>query len=101
MSEDNKSSGGIVLLSTEVELYVQALQAFPIEEIGSKRWSSQREMLEKLNMQAILSATQNETEYVKDSFVTYEKVAFFAFWKLLIPQNILLEYKCIKNRCLC
>ncbi len=73
-SDENKNSGGIVLLSTEVELYVQALQAFPIEELGSKKWSSQREMLEKLNMQAILSATQNENEYVKESFVTYEKV---------------------------
>jgi zinc finger MYND domain-containing protein 10 len=73
-SDENTNSGGIVLLSTEVELYVQALQAFPIEELGSKKWSSQREMLEKLNMQAILSATQNENEYVKESFVTYEKV---------------------------
>ena len=73
-TEENKNSGGIVLLSTEVELYVQALQAFPIEELGTKKWSSQREMLEKLNMQAILSATQNENEYVKESFVTYEKV---------------------------
>lgn len=73
-TEENKNIGGIVLLSTEVELYVQALQAFPIEELGTKKWSSQREMLEKLNMQAILSATQNENEYVKESFVTYEKV---------------------------
>ena len=78
-TDENKNSGGIVLLSTEVELYVQALQAFPIEELGSKKWSSQREMLEKLNMQAILSATQNENEYVKESFVTYEKVFFNMF----------------------
>lgn len=40
----------------------------------SLRWSNQREMLEKLNMQAVLSASSNETEYVKDSLVTYEKV---------------------------
>ena len=38
------------------------------------RWSSQHEMLEKLNMQAILSASSNETEYVKDSIITFEKV---------------------------
>lgn len=30
-------TGGYVLLSTEVELYVQALNPYPIEEIGSKR----------------------------------------------------------------
>ena len=28
---------GIVLLSTEVELYIQALQTFSIEEIGSNK----------------------------------------------------------------
>jgi len=31
------SNPGVVLLSTEVELYVQALQAFPLEEIGSAK----------------------------------------------------------------
>lgn len=31
-------------------------------------------MIEKLNMQALLSASSNETEYVKDSLLTYEKV---------------------------
>jgi hypothetical protein len=38
------------------------------------RWSTQREMIEKLNMQAIISASANETEYVKDSLVTFDKV---------------------------
>jgi hypothetical protein len=37
---------------------------------------TQHEHLEKLNMQAILSASANETEYVKDSIVSYEKVNF-------------------------
>lgn len=34
---DNKNAG-CVLLSTEVEMYVQALQPFPIDEIGSKKY---------------------------------------------------------------
>lgn len=38
------------------------------------RWSSQHEMIEKLNMQAVLSASAHENEYVKDALVTYEKV---------------------------
>ena len=42
--------------------------------IKNKRWLTQHEHLEKLNMQAILSASANETEYVKDSIVSYEKV---------------------------
>ncbi len=36
-SEGNKNEGGYVLLSTEVELYAQALQPFPLEEIGSSK----------------------------------------------------------------
>ena len=40
-------------------------------------WSSQHEMIEKLNMQAILSASSHETEYVKDSLITFEKVSIF------------------------
>lgn len=31
-------------------------------------------MIEKLNMQAIISANSNENEYVKDSLLTYDKV---------------------------
>lgn len=75
MSSDQlESSGGCVLMSTEVELYVGSLQTFPIEEIASKKWFSQHEMIEKLNMQAVISASANETEYVKDALVTLDKV---------------------------
>ena len=76
MSDNTKTDAGYVLLSTEVELYVEALKTFPIEEIGSAKWTTQREMIEKLNMQAILSASSNETEYVKESLLTFEKVCF-------------------------
>ena len=34
-------------------------------------------MIEKLNMQAIISASSNVTEYVKDALVTFEKVFIF------------------------
>ena len=37
-SNTNKEAPACVLLSTEVELYVQALQTFSIEEIGSKKY---------------------------------------------------------------
>lgn len=74
MNRDQQQHGGCVLMSTEVDLYVGSLQTFPIEEIASKKWFSQHEMIEKLNMQAILSASSNETEYVKDALVTLEKV---------------------------
>jgi len=72
MSESTQPS--TVLMSTEVDLYVEALKTFTPEEITSKRWSSQHEMIEKLNMQAILSASSHETEYVKDALITLEKM---------------------------
>jgi len=38
MATDQKAeNGGYVLLSTEVELYVQALQPLSLEEISSKK----------------------------------------------------------------
>ena len=42
MSDNTKNENnnpGYVLLSTEVELYVQALQSFSLEEIGSKKYN--------------------------------------------------------------
>jgi hypothetical protein len=44
-------------------------------------------MLEKLNMQAVISASANETEYVKDSLIEFEKVIiceFVLFWVCFI-----------------
>jgi len=38
------------------------------------RWRQQHEYIEKLNMQAVLSASQQEDEFVKEFLMTYEKV---------------------------
>jgi len=37
-------------------------------------WNQQHEYLEKLNMQAVLSASQHEDEFVKEFFISFEKV---------------------------
>jgi len=39
------------------------------------RWRQQHEYLEKLNMQALLSASQNEDEFVKEYLIDHEKVS--------------------------
>ena len=36
--KSSKSNGGFVLFSTEVEMYVEALRTFPIDQIGSKKF---------------------------------------------------------------
>lgn len=38
------------------------------------RWCQQHEYLEKLNMQAVISASKEDDEFVKESFITFEKV---------------------------
>ena len=38
------------------------------------RWSKQHEVVEKLNMQAIMNASQQSDEFVKEFLVTYQKV---------------------------
>ena len=85
MSDDQ-----IVLLSTEVDAFVEALEPFELEDIGKPRyeniyvindllvfnlrWHTQHEYIEKLNMQAILDANRNTHEYVREVIVNNDKV---------------------------
>ena len=39
------------------------------------RWFQQHEHLEKLNMQAVVNAAAKEDEFVKDFFISYDKVS--------------------------
>ena len=63
-----------VLLSTEVDAFVQALESFELEDVGQPRWHTQHEYVEKLNMQAILDASRNTHEYVREAIVNDDKV---------------------------
>ncbi|CAF3421211.1 unnamed protein product [Rotaria sp. Silwood1] len=69
MSDDQ-----IVLLSTEVDAFVEALEPFEVEDIGKPRWHTQHEYIEKLNMQAILDANRNTHEYVREVIVNNDKL---------------------------
>ncbi|EDO41750.1 predicted protein [Nematostella vectensis] len=74
-----------VLLAPEAELYVQELKTFPVKHIGSPKWMSQHEFVEKLNMQAVLCASSHTDEFVKDFLITLEKIP------VLIHELIALE----------
>ncbi|XP_072025986.1 zinc finger MYND domain-containing protein 10-like [Amphiura filiformis] len=63
-----------VLLAVEAEAYIEALEKMPIKDVGSPRWMKQHEYLEKLNMQAVLNASANEDEFIKEMLVTHEKI---------------------------
>ncbi|XP_044129225.1 zinc finger MYND domain-containing protein 10 isoform X1 [Bufo gargarizans] len=63
-----------VLLYGEAEGMVRSLQTFPLRDTGSGGWLRQHEYIEKLNMQAILSASTGQEEMIKDLLVTHRKV---------------------------
>ena len=75
MTDDKKNEDQQqVLLATEAELMVDSLQVIDLPEYGSVRWLNQHENLEKLNMQAVLSASRNEDEFIKDFLVSSGKI---------------------------
>jgi len=45
-----------------------------VERIGDKRWWPRHELVEKLNMQAILNVTLNNDEFVKDLLISHNKI---------------------------
>ncbi|KAK2161259.1 hypothetical protein LSH36_119g01005 [Paralvinella palmiformis] len=65
------------------------------------RWRQQHEYIEKLNMQAVLSASQQEDEFVKEFLMTYEKIPVLIhklivveIWKEhIFPELVDLEMK--------
>ncbi|XP_070559668.1 zinc finger MYND domain-containing protein 10-like [Ptychodera flava] len=71
MAVDGRST---VLLPTEAEAYAQTLQSYKIKDIGNPSWMRQHEYLEKFNMQALLNASNEEDEFVKDFLISAEKI---------------------------
>ncbi|XP_051874351.1 zinc finger MYND domain-containing protein 10 [Pristis pectinata] len=67
-------SGKAVLLPVEAAGYAESLQEFPLRDIGCPRWFRQHEYIEKLNMQAIINATAEQDEFVKEHIYSLGKV---------------------------
>ncbi|XP_013417861.1 zinc finger MYND domain-containing protein 10 [Lingula anatina] len=65
---------GQVLMSVEAEAYIDALEPFDVKDIGSQKWSMHHEYIEKLNMQAVMNASAQEDEFVKEFFITAGKI---------------------------
>ncbi|XP_066522295.1 zinc finger MYND domain-containing protein 10 [Hoplias malabaricus] len=73
-----------VLLYAEAEGFIQSLERIPLREVGSTKWFRQHEYIEKLNMQAILSASANQEEFIKDLFVSLGKIPTLVHGMILI-----------------
>lgn len=87
-----------VLYASEAEAYVQSLETFDLTDIGSSKWLQQHEYVEKLNMQALCNAFQNEDEFVKEFLITYEKIPVLVYdaitteiWKNKIFPKIMIS----------
>eukprot|EP01147_Barroeca_monosierra_P002629 gene2629-5531_t len=68
-----------VLTAPEAEMYVDALKTIPIKMIGQPAWLQQHEFLEKLNMQAHVNAILNQDDFVKEAFLSFEKVGILIY----------------------
>ncbi|EDV24952.1 uncharacterized protein TRIADDRAFT_56398 [Trichoplax adhaerens] len=87
-----------VLFPVEVEGYVQAISDFELEDIGDRKWMKQHEYIDKLNMQAILNVKQGKDEYVKEAFISQDKISLLVYdllltevWKEKIFEELLKE----------
>lgn len=58
----------------EIDLFVQSICEFQISEIGGKSWLEAHERLIKLNQQAIVEASGNREEIVKELMIVQDKL---------------------------
>ncbi|GAB6020828.1 Zinc finger MYND domain-containing protein 10 [Chamberlinius hualienensis] len=58
----------------EAEIYTKELQEIELETILSKRWLREHERLEKLTAQATIHVINKGDEFIKEFFISYNKV---------------------------
>ena len=63
-----------VIDPVEAERYVEELEKFDLEQVGSSKWMEQHRRLEKLNLQAHQNAMTNSDEYVLEAILTFNKL---------------------------
>lgn len=61
-----------MMFQDEAERLIEGLRPFSLEELGTQSWMHQRENIERLNMQACISANNQAEEFVMSAFVVAE-----------------------------
>ena len=74
-----------VLGVDEAERFVEGLEEFSVQEVGSSLWMSQHGKLVKLNMQAHQSAMAQTDEFVLEALQTFDKI------KVLVHELLAVE----------
>ncbi|KAF2883540.1 hypothetical protein ILUMI_22604 [Ignelater luminosus] len=73
-----------VLLSTEIDLYVNTMQTQKMINVGNKHWLEWHQRLQKLNQQAVIEASQVKEEYVKEILIAFGKIPILVHEAILI-----------------
>ncbi|MEW5307426.1 MAG: hypothetical protein WDW36_009824 [Sanguina aurantia] len=64
-----------LLNAHEAERLIDQLQPISIEEVGSSRWHTQHDAIEKLNLQAHCNAQSHSDEFVVEGLVSFDKMS--------------------------
>lgn len=82
--EDDVMNTFIDLTPFEVEHFIESLDEFGIEDVGSSKWLTQHERTEKLNWTAHNQAKEGLDEFVVDQFNMAQKVPILIFDLVLV-----------------
>ncbi|KAB0803780.1 hypothetical protein PPYR_00750 [Photinus pyralis] len=63
-----------ILLSTEIDLYIDTMKAQDMASLGSKSWLEWHQRLQKLNQEALIEAAAVKEEYVQEALVSFGKI---------------------------
>ena len=76
MQAGGGGAGAAALLMTpyEAEAAIEALQARPPHDVGTRRWMQQAHAVERLNLQAHHSAASHHDEFVVEALVSHDKL---------------------------
>ena len=79
-----QASGDGFIMASEAERMIEQLKTFGIEDVGSPAWTTQREALERLNVQAHHNAVTYSDEFVKEMLISHDKVGVLVHELLVI-----------------
>ncbi|RZC36596.1 zinc finger MYND domain-containing protein 10 -like [Asbolus verrucosus] len=107
-----------VLLSSEIEFYVETMSPQDIHNIGTKQWLEWHQRVQKLHQEALVEASQLKEEHVKETLVAFEKVPVLVHEAILIniwkhkvlprllklepdPKNTFMAYSVLYHEAVC
>ncbi|VDM31946.1 unnamed protein product [Hydatigera taeniaeformis] len=65
-----------IIFPAEAEAFIESLSDTDYDCYGKEHWYKQHSYLERLNMQAVISARSGSDEFVKEYIISHQKVGF-------------------------